>query len=57
MQRIWQYTVATGGFVLTGLLIWIAAAMLSTGAQAEAALSPAEERRGGRPTPAAPAAS
>ena len=33
MQRIWQYTVATGGFVLTGLLIWIAAAMLSTGAQ------------------------
>ena len=31
MQRVWQYTVATGGFVLTGLVIWIAAAMLSTG--------------------------
>ncbi|MDA0717722.1 MAG: phycobilisome rod-core linker polypeptide [Cyanobacteria bacterium] len=31
VQAIWQYTVATGGFVLTGLVIWIAAAMLSTG--------------------------
>ena len=30
VQAIWQYTVATGGFLLTGLVIWIAAAMLST---------------------------
>lgn len=33
VQRIWQYTVATGGFALTGLLIWIVIAMLSTASQ------------------------
>jgi phycobilisome rod-core linker protein len=33
MRRLWQGIVATGGFVLTGLLLWIAAAMLSTGGQ------------------------
>jgi phycobilisome rod-core linker protein len=33
MQKIWQGFVATGGFLLTGLVIWIALAMLSTAAQ------------------------
>jgi len=33
VQKVWQYFVATGGFVLTGFLIWTALAMLSTGAQ------------------------
>ncbi len=33
VQAIWQYTVATGGFVVTGLVLWIAAAMLSTAGQ------------------------
>ncbi|MCP9809483.1 phycobilisome rod-core linker polypeptide [Cyanobium sp. HWJ4-Hawea] len=33
VQRIWQYTVATGGFALTGLVLWIAIAMLSTARQ------------------------
>jgi phycobilisome rod-core linker protein len=33
VQNAWRYFVATGGFVLTGLLLWIALAMLSTGAK------------------------
>lgn len=33
MRRLWQGIVATGGFVLTGFVLWTAAAMLSTGAQ------------------------
>ena len=33
MQNIWRWFVATGGFALTGLVIWTAIAMLSTGAQ------------------------
>jgi len=33
VQNAWRYFVATGGFVLTGLVLWIALAMLSTGAQ------------------------
>jgi phycobilisome rod-core linker protein len=33
VQKVWQYFVATGGFLLTGFLIWTALAMLSTGAQ------------------------
>jgi phycobilisome rod-core linker protein len=33
VRSIWQGIVATGGFILTGLLLWTAAAMLSTGAQ------------------------
>ncbi len=33
VQKIWQYGVATGGFVLMGLVLWIAAAMLSTAGQ------------------------
>jgi phycobilisome rod-core linker protein len=32
-QKLWQNTVATGGFMVAGLVLWIAAAMLSTGAQ------------------------
>lgn len=32
-RKLWQNTVAVGGFVITGLVLWIAAAMLSTGAQ------------------------
>jgi phycobilisome rod-core linker protein len=32
-RKLWQTTVAVGGFVITGLVLWIAAAMLSTGAQ------------------------
>jgi phycobilisome rod-core linker protein len=30
-RQIWQGVVATGGFVLTGFVLWTAAAMLSTG--------------------------
>ncbi|WP_094592368.1 phycobilisome rod-core linker polypeptide [Vulcanococcus limneticus] len=33
VQNAWRYFVATGGFVLTGLVLWIALAMLSTGGQ------------------------
>lgn len=33
VQNAWRYFVATGGFVLTGFVIWTALAMLSTGAQ------------------------
>lgn len=33
VQNAWRYFVATGGFVLTGLVLWIALAMLSTGAK------------------------
>ena len=33
MQKIWQGLVTTGGFVLTGLVIETARAMLSTAAQ------------------------
>ena len=33
MRKLWQGIVATGGFVLTGFVLWTAAAMLSTGAQ------------------------
>jgi len=33
VQNAWRYFVATGGFMLTGLVLWIALAMLSTGAQ------------------------
>jgi len=33
VQNAWRYFVATGGFLLTGLVIWTALAMLSTGAQ------------------------
>jgi phycobilisome rod-core linker protein len=33
VQKIWQYFVATGGFVLTGFVLWTALAMLSTRAQ------------------------
>lgn len=33
MQKIWQGIVATGGFVITGLVIWVALTMLSTGSQ------------------------
>jgi phycobilisome rod-core linker protein len=33
VQNAWRWFVATGGFVLTGLVIWTAIAMLSTGAQ------------------------
>jgi phycobilisome rod-core linker protein len=33
VRSIWQGIVATGGFILTGLVLWTAAAMLSTGAQ------------------------
>jgi len=32
-RKLWQNTVAAGGFVITGLVLWIAAAMLSTGGQ------------------------
>ena len=32
-QKLWLNTVAAGGFVITGLVLWIAIAMLSTGAQ------------------------
>ncbi|MCX5948729.1 MAG: phycobilisome rod-core linker polypeptide [Cyanobacteria bacterium] len=32
-QKLWLNTVATGGFVITGLVLWIAVTMLSTGAQ------------------------
>jgi len=32
-QSLWRYFVATGGFVLTGLVLWVALAMLKTGAQ------------------------
>jgi phycobilisome rod-core linker protein len=32
-RKLWQNTVTAGGFVITGLVLWIAAAMLSTGAQ------------------------
>ena len=32
-QKLWLNTVATGGFMVAGLVLWIAAAMLSTGAQ------------------------
>ena len=30
-RKLWQNTVAAGGFVVTGLILWIAVAMLSTG--------------------------
>ncbi len=33
VQNAWRWFVATGGFVLTGFVIWTALAMLSTGAQ------------------------
>jgi phycobilisome rod-core linker protein len=33
VQNAWRWFVATGGFVLTGFVIWTAIAMLSTGAQ------------------------
>jgi hypothetical protein len=33
VRRIWQYTVATGGFIVTGIVLWTAAAMLSTAGQ------------------------
>ena len=33
VQTIWRYIVASGGFVLTGLVIWTALAMLSTAGQ------------------------
>lgn len=33
VRQIWQGIVATGGFIVTGILLWTAAAMLSTGAQ------------------------
>jgi len=33
VQNAWRWFVATGGFVLTGFVIWTARAMLSTGAQ------------------------
>ncbi len=33
VRSIWQGIVTTGGFILTGLVLWTAAAMLSTGAQ------------------------
>jgi phycobilisome rod-core linker protein len=33
VRRIWQGIVATGGFIVTGILLWTAAAMLSTGGQ------------------------
>jgi len=33
VQNAWRYFVATGGFVLTGLVLWIALSMLSTGGQ------------------------
>lgn len=33
VQKIWQSIVATGGFAVTGLVIWIALAMLSTAGQ------------------------
>jgi phycobilisome rod-core linker protein len=33
VQNAWRYFVATGGFVLTGFVIWTALAMLSTSAQ------------------------
>ena len=33
VRRIWQTIVATGGFIVTGLVLWTAAAMLSTGGQ------------------------
>jgi phycobilisome rod-core linker protein len=33
VQTAWRYFVATGGFVLTGFVLWTALAMLSTGAQ------------------------
>ena len=32
-RKLWQNTVTAGGFVITGLVLWIAAAMLSTVAQ------------------------
>jgi len=32
-QKLWLNTVATGGFVITGLVLWIAVTMLSTGVQ------------------------
>lgn len=32
-QKLWLNTVAAGGFVIMGLVLWIAVAMLSTGAQ------------------------
>lgn len=32
-RKLWQNTVAAGGFVITGLVLWIAVAMLSTGVQ------------------------
>jgi phycobilisome rod-core linker protein len=32
-QKLWLNTVAAGGFVVTGLMLWIAVIMLSTGAQ------------------------
>ncbi|MGL6132998.1 MAG: phycobilisome rod-core linker polypeptide [Prochlorococcaceae cyanobacterium] len=33
VRQIWQAIVATGGFIVTGILLWTAAAMLSTGGQ------------------------
>jgi phycobilisome rod-core linker protein len=33
VRRIWQNIVATGGFIVTGIVLWTAAAMLSTGGQ------------------------
>jgi phycobilisome rod-core linker protein len=33
VQNAWRWFVATGGFVLTGLVLWTALAMLSTGAK------------------------
>jgi len=33
IQSLWRYFVATGGFILTGLVLWIALAMIKTGAQ------------------------
>ncbi|MEX1316899.1 MAG: phycobilisome rod-core linker polypeptide [Synechococcaceae cyanobacterium] len=33
VRRIWQNVVATGGFIVTGIFLWTAAAMLSTGGQ------------------------